>query len=491
MADVFLAEQISLGRQVALKVLKHKLAEDDGYVRRFHNEARAAASLVHANIVQIHEVGNVDGVHYIAQEYVAGQNLKQWLARHGNSDAPTTVHIMRQVVAALHRASQQGIIHRDIKPENIMLSKTGEVKVADFGLARATSEQQAVNLTQVGVALGTPLYMSPEQVEGKVVDPRSDLYSLGVTCFEMLTGRPPFEGDTPLSIAVQHLKNDPERIENVRPDLPGGLCRIVHRLLAKLPADRYESPAELMRDLRMLHIEGLEETPSGIEDWDTPELLALVESRSQATQQLKVLMKSQTATGSTYRFVVPIVVAAFFSLLVGGVAAWVGRPASLLSDNPLAIERKETPFLQYWYAVELNTEEGWLSIEKNFAPTSPVNQLYANRAKQRLAEWYRQNDLPQRAESLYRELAGLAVEDHFFGAAGLIGQANICAQRGDQQRALAHLAAAMPWLSKLPPDQRQLATDLLDAKLREPFNQVARDFDLQPAPETREQQPQG
>ncbi|MFW6170959.1 MAG: serine/threonine-protein kinase, partial [Planctomycetota bacterium] len=267
MAVVYLAEQLSLQRQVAFKALKRNLGEDEGFVRRFHNEARAAASLVHANIVQIHEVGYVDGIHFIAQEYVRGQNLKQWLACHGTADAPTAIHIMRQVIAALNRAARQGIIHRDIKPENIMLARTGEVKVADFGLARVVTEGQAVGLTQVGVTVGTPLYMSPEQVEGHQVDPRSDLYSFGVTCYEMLAGRPPFEGDTPLSIAVQHLRAEPPRLEAVRPDLPEGLCRIVHRLLAKSCRDRYATASELMRALRALHVEGLEEWSPLAEEW--------------------------------------------------------------------------------------------------------------------------------------------------------------------------------------------------------------------------------
>jgi len=171
MAEVYLAEQGSLRRQVAIKVLKSDLAKDETYVKRFHNEAQAAASLVHANIVQIHEVGCLDGIHYIAQEYVRGQNLREWMARRGPPDLRMTVTIMRQVAAALHKAAGQGIVHRDIKPENIMLARTGEVKVADFGLARLAGDGAALNLTQVGVTMGTPLYMSPEQVEGRPLDP--------------------------------------------------------------------------------------------------------------------------------------------------------------------------------------------------------------------------------------------------------------------------------------------------------------------------------
>ena len=217
MAEVYLAEQISLGRQVAFKVLRASLATDATYVQRFDQEARAAAQLVHPNIVQIYEVGCVDGVHFIAQEYVQGVNLAEWLSRRGLPDVRRALGVMRQVAAALDRAAARGIVHRDIKPENIMLAANGEVKVADFGLARLYSQDNANNLTQIGVTMGTPLYMSPEQVEGRALDPRSDIYALGVTSYQMFAGETPFRGDTALAIAVQHLKNLPERLENRRP----------------------------------------------------------------------------------------------------------------------------------------------------------------------------------------------------------------------------------------------------------------------------------
>ena len=241
MAEVYLAEQDRLKRRVAVKILKPELAGDRTYLQRFELEAQAAASLVHANIVQIYEVGCVDKLHYIAQEYVQGQNLRDYLARHGPPDLSHALSIMRQVASALAKAAEQGVVHRDIKPENIMLTAGGEVKVADFGLARLTREGTANDLTQVGITLGTPLYMSPEQVEGKALDPRSDLYSLGVTCYQMLSGSPPFTGETALGVAVQHLKSRPQPLEAIRPDLPASLCRIVHRMLAKLPAERFAS----------------------------------------------------------------------------------------------------------------------------------------------------------------------------------------------------------------------------------------------------------
>ena len=216
MADVYLAEQERLKRRVAVKILKPELAGDRTYLQRFELEAQAAASLVHANIVQIYEVGCVEQLHYIAQEYVQGQNLREYIARHGPPDLPHALSIMRQVAAALAKAAEQGVVHRDIKPENIMLTAGGEVKVADFGLARLTREGAANDLTQVGITLGTPLYMSPEQVEGKPLDPRSDIYSFGVTCYHMLAGAPPFRGETALGVAVQHLKKQPQPLESLR-----------------------------------------------------------------------------------------------------------------------------------------------------------------------------------------------------------------------------------------------------------------------------------
>ena len=166
MAQVYLAEQQSLSRQVALKVLHAQLADDASYVQRFLNEARAAASLVHPNIVQIYEVGNAAGVHFIAQEYVQGQNLAQVMQRGGTLLPGLVLEVLRQVVSALCKAQELEIVHRDLKPENILLSPSGEVKVADFGLARVLNSQSKT-LTQVGVTMGTPLYMSPEQVEGR------------------------------------------------------------------------------------------------------------------------------------------------------------------------------------------------------------------------------------------------------------------------------------------------------------------------------------
>lgn len=245
MADVYLAEQHSLGRQVAVKVLRGETLRHPGAVERFSQEARAAAALVHGNIVQIHEVACVDQIHFLAEEYVAGPSLKAWLLARGPLDAVQALSVLSQVGSALVKSAQAGIVHRDIKPENLLVTPAGEVKVADFGLARVLEDD--LELTQQGMALGTPLYMSPEQAAGKPVDVRSDLYSLGATVYHLLAGRPPFLGPTTVAVALAHQREQLMPLAAFRPELPAGLGRIVEQLLAKHPEERCESPTELLQ----------------------------------------------------------------------------------------------------------------------------------------------------------------------------------------------------------------------------------------------------
>jgi serine/threonine-protein kinase len=246
MADVYLAQQESLARQVAVKVLRPETVRQATAVQRFEQEARAAAGLVHGNIVQIHEVACVDGLHFLAEEYVAGPTLKAWLTARGPLDARQAVAVLGQVGSALVRAAEQGVVHRDIKPDNLLVTPSGDVKVADFGLARVLAGPEGVELTQDGMTLGTPLYMSPEQAEGRGVDARSDLYSLGATVYHLLAGRPPFDGPTPLAVAMAHIREPLTSIATLRPDLPAGLCRIVDTLLAKEPGQRFAGPVDML-----------------------------------------------------------------------------------------------------------------------------------------------------------------------------------------------------------------------------------------------------
>jgi serine/threonine-protein kinase len=258
MGQVFLAEQLSLKRQVALKIMRPDLTANATALRRFQLEAEAVAKIAHGNIVQVYHYGVVDGLHFMALEYVEGRNLREYLAKKGSPDLLVSLSVMRQVAAALQRASEVGIVHRDIKPENILLTKKGEVKVTDFGLSRclAGSEQQAAHLTQSGVSMGTPLYMSPEQVQGKETDPRTDIYSFGVTCYHMLAGQPPYRGASAVEVAIQHVQNTPQPLAEIRPDLPAELCQIVHKMMAKNPEERYQTARDLFRDLTVLR-EGL------------------------------------------------------------------------------------------------------------------------------------------------------------------------------------------------------------------------------------------
>ena len=418
MAEVYLAHQRSLKRKVAFKVLKSALADDESYVKRFHNEAQAAAALVHANIVQIYEVGCIDGVHFIAQEYVAGKNLKQYLAQHGPISVKVAVNIMRQVAAALHKAGAEGIIHRDIKPENIMLAANGEVKVADFGLARVTGGNGQLDVTQVGVTMGTPLYMSPEQVEGEALDPRSDLYSFGVTCYQMLTGRPPFDGETALNVAVQHLKKEPDAMSVARPDLPEELCATVHKLLAKSPVDRFQSSQELLNQLRALPLEGVSgEWPTDLQAWDEASLPASAETQVAATQKLAVAMRVDSAPKPRTRTWIVAGLLVVCALAVGFVVALVNRPADLLhvsEDELPKVPRRADVASQYRTGYFYESAEAWEAVEEYFPPREAssaadrrLRLLYVRRSYQRLGEHHLREDDLERAMAYFTRLADL------------------------------------------------------------------------------------
>jgi serine/threonine-protein kinase len=436
MAEVYLAEQLSLRRQVALKVLRKSLAGDTAYIRRFQHEAQAAAKLVHANIVQIYEVGCVDGTYYISQEYVPGQNLKQLLARLGHGvDAVQAVNIIRQVAAGLHKAAEQKIIHRDVKPENIMITPAGEVKVADFGLARVARDGEALNLTQVGITMGTPLYMSPEQVEGRTVDPRSDIYSFGVTSYHMLAGHPPFDGPTALNVAVQHLKTEPKRLEVQCPNLPEGLCRIVHKMLAKKPEERYQRPIDLLKDLKTLKIDGLDnDWTADLPGFNSADLALSTAGRLEATQQLDRLLKSSLALQPQHwgrvGKLAAVAVLVLAGLIAGGIAAVVTKPSPLLPMTPTSGELnvKRMPTVRDQYELGLlathEKEQHWKAVETYFPPEkSAENRRYARLAQRGRANLYvAERRLPE-ALKLYTKLANVEDAEADIQLSGIAGEA--------------------------------------------------------------------
>ena len=468
MAEVYLAEQVSLSRQIAFKVLRGNLSTDATYVQRFLQEARAAAQLVHANIVQIYEVGCVDGTHFIAQEYVQGLNLAELLARRGSPEPSKALAIMRQVAAALHKAAEQGIVHRDIKPENIMLAASGEVKVADFGLARLLGqENSATNLTQVGITMGTPLYMSPEQVEGRPLDSRSDIYSLGITCYQMLTGEPPFRGETALSVAVQHLKSQPPRLENIRPDLPSAICRVVHKMLAKDPNERYATPRQLLHELRAVTIELFQDDPGEeFEGWGADNLVGLVEARRDATQRLAVAMKTTAMPSIRRKKVARWVLLVAGCFLLGGTLAWTLRERPLITpaaEDEEAIARHDQAESQFIYALMLNTEAAWKSVPQYF----PEDQTYSRRATQQLALWYLHKLDYAKALKIFDDFAAMNDAEVQYKAFGLAGQAVIYNRLEKYPESADKLAQLWPLRDKLEGEMRPLVMLMLRSNRRE------------------------
>ena len=248
MADVWLAEDQELGRRVAVKILHERYANDEQFVERFRREATHAAGLSHPNIVSIYDRGVADGSYYIVMEYIEGRTLKELIVTRGPCPVPVAISYTRQILAALRYAHKNGIIHRDIKPHNVIVDREGRVKVADFGIARAGASE----MTEAGSIVGTAQYLSPEQARGAPVDESSDLYSTGIVLYELLTGTVPFTGETPVEIAMKHLSQTPEAPSARRPEIPHDLDLVVLRALAKEPADRYRSAAELDRDLELV-----------------------------------------------------------------------------------------------------------------------------------------------------------------------------------------------------------------------------------------------
>ena len=425
MAEVYLAEQQSLGRQVALKVLNQSLANDASYVQRFQNEARAAASLVHPNIVQIFEVGQADGVHFIAQEYVAGKNLSQLLEREGAFVPALVLDVLRQVVAALCKAHEVAIVHRDIKPENILLSHSGEVKVADFGLARVQNTDTKT-LTQVGVAMGTPLYMSPEQVEGRPVDARSDIYSLGVSAYHLLAGEPPHTGETALAIAVQHLHNSPEPLENVRTDVPSALARIVHKMLGKKPDARHTSPSELLVELRELaELAAQQGWAAGPEAWSLTELIATDPARSRKSEELHAVMKAEARLTPVARSRRNLVAVLLVAVIAGLVLGAVTRPRFYLSGRRVLDEvpDQNSAWAQLYHAQLNPTDAAWQKAI-DYPDADPYVKQLAERGLLRYYLLVSQDY--QLALPRLRELERISQGDEQLESARLFSLAGLC-----------------------------------------------------------------
>jgi len=345
MGEVFLAEDSQLGRKVALKLLPGRFTDSEDRLRRFVQEAKAASALNHPNIITIHEIGDADGTHFIATEFIEGRTLRGHLAR-GKLAASEALDIAIQVAGAIEAAHKAGIVHRDIKPENIMIRRDGYAKVLDFGLAKLSQAQPAadasvdshlstaiMNSTKPGMVIGTPRYMSPEQARGLVTDSRTDIFSLGVVIYEMIAGRAPFSGDTSLDVAAAIIGGEPSPLSEMAPEAPSGLERIVGKALRKDRRDRYQSMHDLLVDLKDLRDE-----------------LAIGERREKR-EKGRIQAEQPTSRGKKSRMRLVLVAVGLVFAVAAGVALvlpYLRQTAPPATEAVAAPERS----IRYWIEVQ-------------------------------------------------------------------------------------------------------------------------------------------
>jgi eukaryotic-like serine/threonine-protein kinase len=368
MARVFRGTDTVLGRSVAVKVLSPQYAQDDQFVARFRREAQAAAGLNHPNIVSVYDTGSQGDVHFIVMEYVEGRTLRDVIRQEGPLLPERVAEIGQAVSRALASAHQAGLVHRDIKPGNIMLTRDGEVKVMDFGIARTSTGD---TLTQTAAVLGTASYLSPEQAQGSSVDARSDIYSLGCVLYEMLTGRAPFTGDSPVAIAYKHVREDPVPPGRINPDVPDSLEAVVMKAMAKNPENRYQTADELREDL--------ERAAQGLPILATPLLPG--ESTQMVTRPMPddgtavmTGMPPDEQPGRKRRWWVVLLVLAILGLLA--VAAYF-LVQELLPPTPSGVAVPEVVGLEEEDAVaELEQAEFEVRVEREFNEDVPRREVF-------------------------------------------------------------------------------------------------------------------
>jgi len=269
MGAVYRARRAADDEVVALKILPRSRATDEEFLTRFEQEARAAFELSHPNIVRALDMGQADGYHYIAMEYVDGRDLFSMLEEHGKLAVSQAIDIAVQMAAALEHAHEARLVHRDIKPDNILIDKSGMAKLTDLGLVMEEAPAGGKpRITKRGLAMGTPFYFSPEQARGEEdIDIRSDIYALGATLYEMVTGKPPFEGENAAQVMLQHIQEQVISPKDIDRSLPDGLCRVIEKMMAKDREDRYQDPTELLEDLRRLQA-GEEPANTDLKPWE-------------------------------------------------------------------------------------------------------------------------------------------------------------------------------------------------------------------------------
>lgn len=280
MAIVYKARDTFLNRMVTIKVLRPEYTSDEDFVKRFRREAQAIASLSHPNIVSIYDVGQEADVHYLVMEYVKGDNLKNLIRQQGSIPPERAVVIARQVSEALQHAHENNIVHRDVKPQNILITKSGQAKLTDFGIAR---EATTATLTQTDTIVGSVHYLSPEQARGETADPRSDIYSLGIVLYEMVTGSLPFQGDTPIGVALKHIQETPPLPSSLNPGISASLEKVITRAMTKIPAGRYETAREMAAELELLSTAGETGRTAPVDEYATRVIPAVSVPQTQQT----------------------------------------------------------------------------------------------------------------------------------------------------------------------------------------------------------------
>jgi serine/threonine protein kinase len=366
MGDVYLANDVKLNRNVALKLLPLRFTESKERLRRFIQEAKAASSLNHPNIITIHEIGEAEGAHFIATEFIEGQTLKQRISQ-GRMNVGNILDVAIQVASALQSAHEAGIVHRDIKPENIMLRPDGYVKILDFGLAKLTekpgqsrSADSRVDTmvqarTKPGTVLGTVKYMSPEQARGRILDQRTDVFSLGVVLYEMAAGQIPFSGETSMDTLVSILEKEPPPLEEYAPGTPAEFQRIVSKALRKNREERYQTIKDLLIDLKSLKeelsfqqkLDRLAPKRTSLESAATPPVTESVSAKQTAAAALSLKESKKNGKTAIIWAALIIVIA---GVVVGGTWIWRRVSSSSLKPGPTAPVMDRS--LRYWITVQ-------------------------------------------------------------------------------------------------------------------------------------------
>ena len=262
MATIYSAQDLQVDRVVAVKVLREIFSTDKQFVARFQREARAASVLKHPNIVRVYDYGQTDGNYYIVMELIEGTDLRNYLSSHNVLDVDRAIIIAHDIALGLGAAHRRGIVHRDVKPQNVLIGIDGSIKLTDFGIVSVYKDANAERLTTSGMTLGSVQYFAPEQAQGEIVTPAADVYALGIVMYEMLTGSPPFDGNSPVAVAMQHIQDKPEPPGQLNPDIPAALEEIILCCLEKVPGARFPDGSELARALEKLGDVKIGETAS-------------------------------------------------------------------------------------------------------------------------------------------------------------------------------------------------------------------------------------